>query len=334
MCFIGSYVLGMGFTMEPEAARELIERDSRNNDVLFPYLNGQDLNSRPDCSASRWVINFYNWPEERAKTYPEPFDQVVRLVKPERALNNDRQRREIWWRFTRPAPELYHAIEGMGRVIALTRHTKTVMPAMVPTRQVISDAVVVFASDDTATLSLLSSAPHYWWARARASSMKADLRYTPSDVFETLSLPELTDEMRELGDRLDTHRRELMLARQAGLTATYNLVNDPTCQDEDIVKLRRIHRDIDAVVCRAYGWDDMLDRLDHGYHTVGGREARYTVGPFAQREFVDRLLELNHARYAEEVAKGLHDKKKSAKSKSTKPSRAPREPEAAPPGLF
>ncbi|MBG0816941.1 hypothetical protein [Planomonospora sp. ID82291] len=43
---------------------------------------------------------------------------------------------------------------------------------------------------------------------------------------------------------------------------------------------------------------------------------RYTVAPAAQpgsvdvqREFVDRLLELNHARYAEEVAKGLHDKK-------------------------
>jgi hypothetical protein len=29
-----------------------------------------------------------------------------------------------------------------------------------------------------------------------------------------------------------------------------------------------------------------------------------------QREFVDRLLGLNHQRYAEEVAAGLHDKKK------------------------
>jgi len=164
--------------------------------------------------------------------------------------------------------------------------------------------------------------------------MKADLRYTPSDVFETLALPELTDEMRELGDRLDTYRRDLMLARQAGLTATYNLVNDPACQDEDIVELRRIHRNIDAAVCRAYGWDDMLDKLDHGFHAVGGRETRYTVGPYAQREFVDLLLELNHARYAEEVAKGLHDKKKPAKAKPAKPARASKDPDAAPPGLF
>lgn len=129
-----------------------------------------------------------------------------------------------------------------------------------------------------------------------------------SDVFETLPLPELTQEMRDLGDRLDTFRRDLMLSRQAGLTATYNLVNDPTCQERDIVELRRIHRAIDEAVCRAYGWDDLIGRLDHGHHNVG-RETRYTVGPGVQRELVDRLLELNHARYAEEVAKGLHDKK-------------------------
>ena len=53
---------------------------------------------------------------------------------------------------------------------------------------------------------------------------------------------------------------------------------------------------------------DLLDRLDHGFHPAG-RDLRYTIGPDAQREIFDRLLELNHERYAEEVAKGLHDKK-------------------------
>ncbi|MEU3338492.1 DNA methyltransferase, partial [Streptomyces sp. NPDC006668] len=48
--FIGSYVLGKGFILEPQRAYELIERDPRNKDVLFPYLNGEDLNSRPDSS--------------------------------------------------------------------------------------------------------------------------------------------------------------------------------------------------------------------------------------------------------------------------------------------
>ncbi|WP_328854120.1 hypothetical protein OHB01_26755 [Microbispora hainanensis] len=332
--FIGSYVLGLGFTMESEAAESMIERDPRNKDVLFPYLNGQDLNSRPDCSGSRWIINFHDWSEESAKTYTEPYDQVRRLVKPERDGNKRAARRERWWQYAERAPNLYEAIKKLDRVIVITLVSKVVMPAMVSTGQVFAHKLAVFATDDTGMLSMLSSALHYWWTVTRSSTMKADINYSPSDAFETLPLPELTEEMRDLGDRLDTYRRELMVARQAGLTATYNLVNDPACQDEDIVELRRIHRDIDTAVCRAYGWNDMLDKLEHGFHTVGGRETRYTVGPYAQREFVDRLLELNHARYAEEVAKGLHDKKKPAKPKPAKPARASKDAEAAPPGLF
>ena len=60
-------------------------------------------------------------------------------------------------------------------------------------------------------------------------------------------------------------------------------------------------------------WDD-LD-LGHGFHdTRIGR--RYTICEEAREEIVDRILELNHERYADEVARGLHAKKR-AKSKRT-----------------
>ena len=99
-----------------------------------------------------------------------------------------------------------------------------------------------------------------------------------------------------------------MLARQAGLTATYNLVHDLKCADVDIADLREIHRAIDEAVVRAYGWADLLDSgLDHGFHDTR-QGARYTVGPMIRQEILDRLLELNHARYAAEVKAGLHDK--------------------------
>ncbi len=71
--FIGSYVLGMGFVLEPDEARRLIDKNPRNKDVLFPYLNGEDLNSRPDQSPSRWVINFFDWPLDR-KTAPKDYE--------------------------------------------------------------------------------------------------------------------------------------------------------------------------------------------------------------------------------------------------------------------
>jgi hypothetical protein len=148
--------------------------------------------------------------------------------------------------------------------------------------------------------------------------MKSDLSYTPTSAFETLVRPCLSDDMRKLGERLHTYRFGTMAARQTGLTKTYNLVFDPTVHDEDIEELRRIHKAIDEATVRAYGWDDLLDQLDHGFHSAG-RDLRYTIGPAAQREILDRLLELNHERYAEEVRLGLHDKKKGAKKPKVQP---------------
>lgn len=91
--FQGSNILGLGFIMPPDAARALISQDPRNSEVLFPYLNGEDLNSRPDCSASRWVINFHDWPIEQAQQYEDCFALVEQKVKPERAKNNRKVRR-------------------------------------------------------------------------------------------------------------------------------------------------------------------------------------------------------------------------------------------------
>src|SRR5690606_32960563 len=60
--FQGSNVLGKGFVLLPEQARALIAKDPKNADVLFPYLIGKDLNQEPGAKASRWVINFHDWP--------------------------------------------------------------------------------------------------------------------------------------------------------------------------------------------------------------------------------------------------------------------------------
>ncbi|MEU3166999.1 DNA methyltransferase [Streptosporangium sp. NPDC006930] len=155
--FQGSNILGLGFTMEPDAARAMIERDPRNREVLFPYLNGQDLNSRPDTSGSRWVINFRDWEKGAAETYA----QVLEKVKPERDANKySKTARDRWWLFERARPELYGAIAGLRQVVVITLVSKVVMPVMVPTGQVFSHMLGVFATDDTAMLALLSSAPH------------------------------------------------------------------------------------------------------------------------------------------------------------------------------
>ena len=297
MAFIGSYVLGMGFTVPEAEVRALIERDPRNTEVLFPYLNGEDLNSRPDCSPSRWVVNFFDWPEERAREYHDCWTIVEERVRSQRQRDNRARYRSLWWQYAELRPGLIRAITNLDRVLAITRVSKVVLPVFVPTGQVFSEATVIFASDNTAMLALLSSAPHYWWAIKRSSTLETRIRYTPSDVFETSPLPGLTTAMRFAGDRLDRERRALMLDRSLGLTAAYNLVHDPRLRDADIENLRQIHVAIDQAVCDAYGWSDLV--LDHGHHETR-QGTRWTIPPALQQEILDRLLELNHERHADE----------------------------------
>ena len=111
--------------------------------------------------------------------------------------------------------------------------------------------------------------------------------------------------MTSVGERCHELRRQIMLARQEGLTKTYNRFHDRGEQSADIARLRALHAEMDQAVAAAYGWSD-LD-LGHGFHATKQGE-RYTLSEPARRTVLDRLLALNHQRYAEEVKAGLHDK--------------------------
>ena len=161
-----------------------------------------------------------------------------------------------------------------------------------------SEACVVFATDDYGDQAVLSSSLHQLWAITYGSGMRNDPRYTPSDVFETFPRPEPNDRLKEIGQVLDAERREIMLRRDLGLTKLYNLVNDQALADpadRDVLRLRAIHVELDQQVLNAYGWADLASA--HGFHEYRRME-RWTVSPAARVEILDRLLEENHRRAA------------------------------------
>ena len=295
IAFNGSKVLGQGFILSNEERRSLIRHDFQNEEVIQEYVTGRDLNQRPDCSASRWIINFRSWTLQHAEQYSDCIDIVRRLVRPERERNNRAQRRERWWLYAERAPELYDAIENLGRVLAISIVSNAIMPTAVPAGQVFSHACTVFAMNDFADLAILSSSIHSTWVVRYTSTMRTDIRYAPSDVFQTLPRSQSTLELRSLGQQLDTTRRDLMLSRSWGLTKTYNKVHDPDNHDPAIVELRDIHVAIDEAVMRAYGWDDLDLKIGHHPTKIG---VRWTVSKEARFELLDRLLEENHRRYA------------------------------------
>ncbi|MEV5710258.1 DNA methyltransferase [Actinoallomurus sp. NPDC052274] len=298
IAFQGCIVLGMGFVLDPEEAAAWIEADPRNKDVLFPYLNGEDLNSRPDTSPSRWVIDFQSRSEDQAKEYPMPFGHVLQEVRPERARKAKAVREAPWWLFLRSRPAMRKAIARLDEVLVIALVSKTVMPVRVPTGQVFSHMLGVFATDSFADQAVLSSSLHQTWAIKNGSGMRNDPRYTPSDVFETFPRPEPSERLTEIGRTLDAERREIMLGRDLGLTKLYNLVNDPDIADSadaHVARMREIHVELDEAVIDAYGWGDVP--LEHGFHTYR-QMRRWTVSPTARVEILDRLLEENHRRAA------------------------------------
>ena len=309
--FQGSIVLGMGFVLEPEEGQSLIEKDPRNKDVLFPYLSGEDLNSRPDQSPSRWVINFFDWPIEKAMEYPDCFHIIKEKVKPERLANTySMSAREQWWLYERLRPALYQAISNLKQILFHSFTSKHVAFDFVPTGYVYAGPHNVFAIETYGTFAVLQSCFHYSWVWKYCSTMRNDIRYAPSDLFETFPFPIVTSALEAVGREYHACRKNTMAEWNCGLTGIYNAFND---QGSAVQKLRELHIKMNQTVAAAYGWSD-LD-LGHGFHETK-QGMRFTISEPARREVLQRLLKLNHERYAEEVKQGLHDKKKGSAKKA------------------
>lgn len=312
--FQGSIVLGMGFTMSPEEAHALIELDPRNEDVLFPYLGGEDLNQSPTQAAPRWVINFFDWPEGRAREYADCFAIVEEKVRPERqergADGEYKKRRplpQLYWIYAEKRPKMYRTIEPLTRVLAVAQTAKYVQPCFVPADQVFGHTLVIFPYDDDFHFGVLTSGFHYRWVARHGSSLESRPRYIPSDVFVTFPQPPYNDAVASASAELDTYRSSLMRRRGLGLTGIYNLVHDPDVRsDEGVQRLRELHVALDISVRDAYGWSE--PDLGHGFHEVRGQGIRFTFSPGATNRVLELLLELNKERYQAEVRAGLHER--------------------------
>jgi len=280
--FQGSIVLGMGFTFDdtnPEATpiaemHRLIEQNPKNAEVIFPYIGGEEVNSSPTHAHHRYVINFGEMTEEEVrKNYPDLMAIVEEKVKPQRARDKRASYRNRWWQFAEKQISMQKAIEGYDRVlVAACGASKWFAPAFLTANCVFSNTLVVFALDKYSHFTVLQSTTHEIWARFLGSSMKDDLRYTPSDCFENFPFPANWENDRDLeaiGKTYYEYRAALMIRNNQGLTDTYNRFHDPHEDDPDILHLRTLHDQMDRAVLHAYGWSDIenhcgfaLDYLD------------------------------------------------------------------------
>lgn len=247
--FQGPIPRSPGFILDQQEGSALLDRvDATYAEVVRPYLTSQDIALRPDQSPSRYAIDFGEMSLEEAARFEVALDIVRERVRPSRVDDPAQLRR--WWQFWNPRPAMRAALRGMERYIAGTRHGVRLHYVWCDAHTMASDATIAFAFDEDADLGVLTSSTHVAWAWLRSSTIRTDIRYTPSTVFGTFPWPR--GGRRELGSiarTLVARRSEICLERQIGLTQLYNEVDDGAYRD-----LKDLHVALDEAVAAAYGW--------------------------------------------------------------------------------
>jgi hypothetical protein len=312
---MGVALHGAGFILLPEEAKTLRTSGAR---VIKAYLGGSDLLRNP---RERYLIDFSFMTEDEAlKSNPAAYQHVRNHVKPERDQNKRDTLKINWWKFGWERPVLRNALTGLSRYIGTTETSKHRIFQFIPSASLADHKILCIASGDAYILSVLSSATHVIWSFATGGRLGVgnDSVYNKTRCFDPFPFPDLPEgelkrRIRELGERLDAHRKAQQAAHpELTLTGIYNVLEklragealnakEKIIHDQGLVTiLKQIHDDLDAAVLEAYGWiGDITDgRMGEPLADVlarGGPE-----GEALEQELLTRLVALNHARAAEE----------------------------------
>jgi len=258
--FQGPIPAGADFVLAADEAAALLTRTEADySEVVRPYLVGEDIADDPQQGPRRWIIDFDQKPLEAARTWPAALGIVERDVRPKREQNRRALYRERWWIFAEPRPGMRRALAPLSRYIAANAQGKRILFTWQEPSTCPSNLTNVFAFDDDFAIGVLASRIHGEWARAQSSTLRVDIRYTPTSAFETFPWPQPTAAQREAigaaARAVIARRQEICAERQIGLTRLYNEVDDGAYVD-----LRRLHRQLDEAVADAYDWPASVAR--------------------------------------------------------------------------
>ena len=233
----GVKIYGQGFTFDDTdkkgkatplvEMRRLIEKNPRSQEVIFPYIGGEEVNTSPIHAHHRYVINFGERSEDECRQrWPEVMAIVEAKVKPERMTKDPKKYPRMvneWWKYWNPRLELLRAVVGLERVLAIARISNAFAFTFLPHGMVWNEKIVVFPLGGFAAFCALQARIHEVWGRFFNSSLKDDMQYTPSDCFETFPFPDnwqTHPTLEAAGKTYYDFRAALMVRNDQGLTKT------------------------------------------------------------------------------------------------------------------
>ncbi|MBN8459079.1 MAG: class I SAM-dependent DNA methyltransferase [Verrucomicrobia bacterium] len=306
VCFQGMNLVGEGFRIGNDEIEAMAYTIASLPPCVRPYQKGRELLQNGDCG---WVLDCFGLTADQlAEHYPPVYQHLLVHVKPERDHNKRKSRKDRWWLFGEPVGKLRKALIGLDRYIATVETSKHKPFVFIPAATIPDHKLYAIASADAWLLGCLSAAPHQLWALRAGGRLGFgnDPTWTNTTTFKPFPFPALEEgplkqRIRDLGERLDAHRK----ARQAAhpeltLTGIYNVLEklragealndkEKKIHDQGLVTiLKQIHDDLDQAVLEAYGWGDLAV------------ETQDTRQEQAREELLGRLVALNHERAAEE----------------------------------
>ncbi len=285
---------GLSFVLPAEA-----QLCSNNSELFLPYISGEDLSLTDPRAPSKRVLDLTNWTEAELGSLPgDVRDFLFDVVRPERspeALKSYKGLEKRWWTFWNTREKGFARARQRTQCIAVPAVAKYSIPVRVPSFWVFTNMAIVIADELPGTHTLLLSSAFDVWAEKYGGTFGSGRRMKVGPIFGTFPLPtgEISPALGALWQELTF---EALGSHGPGLVDVMNAVNDENNETQVIREIRKCLVEIDNEVSRAFGWADLgrFDRFD---------------GASGRALLLDRLLSLNHERYAAEVEAGLHDKK-------------------------
>lgn len=268
-----------------------------------------------------------DYPYPVARDYPELIAIVEEKVKPERETKSEEIRAYPYWRFWRSRAELYRAIAGQERVLVKVLHSPAFIFSLQGTNFVFSHALGVITNGDYYSFGFLNSYFHEIWSWKYSSTLgHATLRYSGTDCFETFPFPDTNEsKISYLSEIFDASVKSYLIENNIGLTSFINDFHSIDNTNKLMSSIRSQYCAINLEISNLYKWD--FENLDFDFNE-SKLGLRYSIRNTIKEEVLDRLLELNHKRYAEEVSAGLWEKNLKTKNAVKKKSSQGRETDA------
>jgi SAM-dependent methyltransferase len=273
-CFEGQQPGHNGFRLEARERDQLISKDPICAEIIFPYLNGDELLSGDCKTIPRSIIDFGNRSLDEAARYRSAFEHLKKAVLPKWQANaaNEKEktgseagehqnRVRTWWLLKRPRNAMIAAICRIPRYVVCARVTKRPIFEFVSSRVRPDSSLTVFAFADDYSFGVLQSNSHWAWFTAKCSTLTERFRYTPDTVFDTFPWPQKPNSkdiqaVAAMACSLRSLRHQIIEANGWSLRDLYRTLEAPGDN-----RLRDAQALLDTAVRRAYGMKDDEDTL-------------------------------------------------------------------------